>query len=74
MTRLKKGQHPDTHPDFWNDWSEPKFPEMTSRPFWTFWRTFGVIAISLIALKIGYDLRQKKKARLQIPNPEPGAA
>ncbi|MEJ6580233.1 MAG: hypothetical protein QNL33_04275 [Akkermansiaceae bacterium] len=33
LTRLNKGQHPDTHPDFWKDWKEPDFPEMTSRPF-----------------------------------------
>jgi hypothetical protein len=24
--RLEKGQHPDTHPAFWDKWSEPQFP------------------------------------------------
>ncbi len=26
LARLDRGEHPDTHPDFWNDWKEPAFP------------------------------------------------
>ncbi len=26
--RFAKGQHPDTHPDFWKDWREPEFPQL----------------------------------------------
>ncbi len=26
--RFAKGIHPDTHPDFWKDWTEPTFPEL----------------------------------------------
>lgn len=26
--RFAKGMHPDTHPDFWKDWTEPTFPEL----------------------------------------------
>lgn len=26
--RFANGMHPDTHPDFWNDWIEPTFPEL----------------------------------------------
>ncbi len=25
--RFAKGMHPDTHPDFWKDWSDPAFPQ-----------------------------------------------
>jgi tetratricopeptide (TPR) repeat protein len=32
--RFTKGMHPDTHPDFWNAWTEPAFPEPTEPPFW----------------------------------------
>lgn len=24
--RLNRGEHPDTHPDFWKEWQEPPFP------------------------------------------------
>ncbi len=27
-SRFDEGMHPDTHPDFWSGWVEPKFPEM----------------------------------------------
>lgn len=26
--RFARGMHPDTHPDFWKDWKEPKLPKM----------------------------------------------
>jgi tetratricopeptide (TPR) repeat protein len=26
--RFAKGMHPDTHPDFWQDWKEPEFPKL----------------------------------------------
>lgn len=26
--RFTKGIHPDTHPDFWQDWKEPEFPKL----------------------------------------------
>lgn len=67
MDRLLKDQHPDTHPDFWNEWDEPDFPTLTSLPFWTdgriFGTIFGLISLTLITLKIWYDRRHKKKAR-----------
>lgn len=26
--RFAKGMHPDTHPDFWDDWKEPEYPRL----------------------------------------------
>jgi tetratricopeptide (TPR) repeat protein len=30
--RFDRGMHPDTHPDFWRGWKEPKFPELPNTP------------------------------------------
>lgn len=30
--RFDRGMHPDTHPDFWEDWKEPQFPELPRSP------------------------------------------
>ena len=27
--RFAKGEHPDTHPDFWKDWRKMELPELT---------------------------------------------
>ncbi|MBG7608403.1 MAG: hypothetical protein IZT59_10290 [Verrucomicrobia bacterium] len=26
--RFAKGMHPDTHPNFWDDWIDPPFPKL----------------------------------------------
>lgn len=61
MARLQKGMHPDTHPDFWNDWVEPDFPTPPGR-FWII-KYFDdpnarpmVIAIGLIILPMIYKI------------------
>lgn len=30
--RFDKGQHPDTHPDFWSEWQEPAYPVLNVVP------------------------------------------
>ena len=30
--RFEMGRHPDTDPDFWNDWKEPAFPKLLWNP------------------------------------------
>lgn len=31
--RFVRGQHPDTHPQFWKDWVEPSFPKLPGHTF-----------------------------------------
>ncbi len=31
-SRLERGEHPDTHADFWNEWQEPAFPVLKRIP------------------------------------------
>ena len=30
--RFDRGMHPDTHPEFWEGWKEPKFPKLPGSP------------------------------------------
>ena len=31
--RFQRGEHPDTHADFWNNWKEPELPPLPGVPF-----------------------------------------
>lgn len=34
LAKLKNGQHPDTHPDFWKGWVEPVIPALPALSAW----------------------------------------
>ncbi|MBL4590744.1 MAG: hypothetical protein JKY96_02165 [Phycisphaerales bacterium] len=51
LERLKQGQHPDTHPDFWDEWTEQSAPpEFPSRPSIIFNFLAPVLVVSAILL------------------------
>jgi len=39
QVRFQRGEHPDTHADFWNDWNEPKFPPLPGVPLSSYFTT-----------------------------------
>ncbi|MEK7953137.1 hypothetical protein [Luteolibacter soli] len=49
--RFDRGMHPDTHPDFWKGWKEPKFPELPRSPM-----TFEEKAVVFVAVVAGLML------------------
>ena len=58
--------HPDTHPDFWNGWKEPKFPELPKPPMTTQEKAtvFVAVVAGLIIAAIGIFIGLKwKKAK-----------
>jgi hypothetical protein len=63
MARLEKGQHPDTHPDFWNEWSEPEPPAIYGTLQPNRWRPFAVVggALVLSLSLLGFAARKRKR-------------
>jgi len=64
--RFDRGLHPDTHPDFWEGWKEPKFPELPKPPMTTQEKAtvFVAVVAGLIIGAIGIFIGLKwKKAK-----------
>ncbi|HEY1122046.1 MAG TPA: hypothetical protein VGE67_10615 [Haloferula sp.] len=64
--RFDQGMHPDTHPDFWNGWKEPKFPELPAAPMTRGEkvRLFFNVVVGLVLAAIGLFIGLKwKKAK-----------
>jgi hypothetical protein len=69
-TRLDQGKHPDTDPDFWKQWREPRlpYPPMTmalgERGFREryYFVIFGTIAVAGIVLIVFLKVRSRRKA------------
>ena len=76
IQKMQKGQHPDTHPHFWNGWSEPAAPDYsipdsqakTKRSFWQLAQPWLMpICLALVALlsfSFGKKRGQKQSAKL----------
>ena len=76
--RFAKGMHPDTHPDFWEAWTEPDFPEPPGPSLLQRWwsladENFGlaamiflavVVAVGVIILKVIDFARRKSRAKV----------
>lgn len=68
--RFAKGMHPDTHPDFWNSWTEPDFPEPPGTSLLDQWGHISgakmilgvalVFMVGAIILKVALDLARRK--------------
>jgi len=72
LTRLEKGQHPDTDPAFWSEWKEPPMPVIpTKLPSQFDWHNLWIFAGLMAALfVVGYTLLRLKdtiRRRLQPP-------
>jgi hypothetical protein len=64
LARLEKGEHPDTHPNFWNEWRDAGPPAPVPYTFWEKRGTpitilAGALLLSLAAL--GIRRRNKRK-------------
>ncbi|WP_035613922.1 hypothetical protein [Haloferula sp. BvORR071] len=67
-----KGEHPDTHPQFWSAWKEPVFPEIPERgfsdeiernPIGFFILVLGTIGLLVLAAIVSLIVRAKRKPR-----------
>lgn len=74
--RLADGRHPDTDPDFWNDWKEPEFPTLPGARFKDYFSfahhpLFYVgLLISLFILLWLISLKRRRRlARLETAGP-----
>lgn len=58
--RLAKGQHPDTHPEFWDQWQPPRAPTLAgpkgsaldSVLVWIFPGALAILGMTLVLLKL----------------------
>lgn len=64
LARLEKGEHPDTHADFWKDWQEPELPAVYGKPQTNRWRAFAVLggALVLSLAMLGAATRKRRRA------------
>jgi tetratricopeptide (TPR) repeat protein len=71
--RLDRGEHPDTHPDFWKEWEEPAAPYLKREEYHrqrstdtvTAW-LFGAVAVACVGSPIWIGLFMiYRKVRLQ---------
>ncbi|RYD78037.1 MAG: hypothetical protein EOP84_14775 [Verrucomicrobiaceae bacterium] len=61
--RFDQGMHPDTHPDFWREWKDPKFPELPRPPMTTQEKAtvFVAVVAGLVVAAIGLFIGLKWK-------------
>ena len=65
---LANGRHPDTHPDFWNEWEEPEFPalpgltlqDLTSPQMLLKTIFFTTIALLVLLWAVSFYIRRRK--------------
>jgi len=65
-SRLARGEHPDTHPGFWNDWKEPRFPgiPVTIRLTDFFFGSFlGIITLAVLPFILLYIISKIVQVR-----------
>lgn len=73
--RFAKGMHPDTHPDFWDAWTEPEYPKPPGTTLLEKWEHLSdenlilclalVLVVGAILLKVAMDLlRRKSRAKV----------
>jgi hypothetical protein len=62
--RFAQGLHPDTHPDFWKDWKEPKFSKMPGATVGEHLRRHGLYwLIGLVVLAYLWQFVPKRASR-----------
>ena len=54
--RFAKGMHPDTNPEFWMKWKEPKFPALPGPSFGEYFQRNPILSIFVIFLLLGAGL------------------
>lgn len=70
---IAEGRHPDTDPNFWKNWKEPKFPDLPGMSFRDFASSEGLIIVALITSVSFFTMlwiisalrRRRKKHHLQ---------
>ncbi len=68
--RFERGEHPDTHADFWEEWEEPEVPVLNKEPAgimsqsFDFWATIALIGgVAFLAILAGTVFWLRRRAR-----------
>jgi hypothetical protein len=70
--RFDRGEHPDTHPQFWNDWREPAFPVLKRvNDSWfgreSVWPKVAIVTVLVLiaGVYVAFRVRSDQRKRVQ---------